>query len=454
MTDSNFVYGNVALPANKLDSGGGSAVATNPTRRWSPNDANRVFLALTDTRTAIGDIRANARSYGAVGDGATDDTAAIQAAINAAEGTSSIAYVPTGVHMISDTLFIPDKVVLSGIGRGDVGKIKASATFPTDGRPMIRLGRATDTIVFGSRVERLIIDGNSRAGKIVYSTIANEQCGVRFCVLSNFTTYGVHFTNDGVNFSSGVFVEDTEVYPPAAGATTGIYFEGVALDNLVKRVTIGVSGLLTKGLHVKSTQCLVVGLHIENCTIGVNLDTNSSSVLIGVNGGLIANIPDLIVDQGNNHHIGINLQKNSATNLIRSLFGGYTITDGFMPLWVGGDSILGGAAHLPLEIVPAQITSNQNDYNPGGFYTSAQTIRISTDAARDITGLLAGNKGRLLWLINAGSFNATLKHQNAGSAATNRFIGRANADVVLLPGTAVQVHYSPSQLRWQVLNAP
>ncbi len=174
-------------------------------------------------------------------------------------------------------------------------------------------------------------------------------------------------------------------------------------------------------------------------------------MIIGANAGLIANVPDLIIDQGNNHHIGINLVKNSATRLITSLFAGYVNSDPFMPLWVGGDSIIGGAFHLPREETPAQITSNQNDYNPGGQYSSVQVLRLSSDAARDVTGLVAGNRGRMLWLLNAGAQDITLKHQSASSAAANRFIGRGGADTVLTPGTAVQVHYSTSQSRWQVL---
>ena len=107
MTD-NFVYDSVALPADKIDSAGGSApLVANPTRKWSPNDANRVFLALTDTRTSILANPVNAKQFHVVGDGVADDTAALQAAITASPGRT--LYIPKGKYKVTSTLFITDR---------------------------------------------------------------------------------------------------------------------------------------------------------------------------------------------------------------------------------------------------------------------------------------------------------------------------------------------------------
>ncbi len=56
------------------------------------------------------------RQYGATGDGVTDDTAAIQAAINAASaGGGGIVWLPTGTYLISDQLVTYANVVLAGV---------------------------------------------------------------------------------------------------------------------------------------------------------------------------------------------------------------------------------------------------------------------------------------------------------------------------------------------------
>jgi len=99
-------------------------------------------------------------------------------------------------------------------------------------------------------------------------------------------------------------------------------------------------------------------------------------------------------------------------------------------------------------ISPTQITSNQNDYNPTSLST-ATAVRISTDASRDVTGLQGGAAGRVLLLINAGSFNAVLKAESASSSAANRFA--LTYDLTLLPGWMALLWYDSTSSRWRMV---
>jgi hypothetical protein len=54
-----------------------------------------------------------------------------------------------------------------------------------------------------------------------------------------------------------------------------------------------------------------------------------------------------------------------------------------------GKAIINEMFGLSGDISPAQITANQNDYNPTSLSTSS-VLRLNTDASRNITGL-AGN---------------------------------------------------------------
>jgi hypothetical protein len=103
----------------------------------------------------------------------------------------------------------------------------------------------------------------------------------------------------------------------------------------------------------------------------------------------------------------------------------------------------------PPVATPAQITANQNDYlpsatSPGGFW------RLASDAARDITGIVSVAVPHSLRIWNVGGFNITLKHQNAGSAAANRFLCTGAADVVLAPDECADLAYDPTTQRWRV----
>lgn len=58
----------------------------------------------------------NVQDFGAVGDGSTDDTAAIQAAITACQTSGSSLYIPTGTYKTTSTLNITGKVIIFGDG--------------------------------------------------------------------------------------------------------------------------------------------------------------------------------------------------------------------------------------------------------------------------------------------------------------------------------------------------
>jgi hypothetical protein len=57
----------------------------------------------------------NVLDYGAVGDGVANDTAALQAAINAATTTKKRLYVPAGTYLYT-TLAVSDEFAISGDG--------------------------------------------------------------------------------------------------------------------------------------------------------------------------------------------------------------------------------------------------------------------------------------------------------------------------------------------------
>jgi hypothetical protein len=99
-------------------------------------------------------------------------------------------------------------------------------------------------------------------------------------------------------------------------------------------------------------------------------------------------------------------------------------------------------------ISPTQITSDKNDYNPTGL-AAASVVRVNSDAARSITGLLAGIAGDEVLLFNSGSFNITLNSQSVSSDATNRFA--LAADTLLFPNGGVTLLYDGTSSRWRAL---
>jgi hypothetical protein len=101
-------------------------------------------------------------------------------------------------------------------------------------------------------------------------------------------------------------------------------------------------------------------------------------------------------------------------------------------------------------LTPAQITANQNDYAPTDFATSV-FLRISSDAARDITGLAGGAQGRIVALSNQGSFTITLKHNSGSSTAGNRFLCPGAGDFALTTQKTCLLYYDSVAAGWSVI---
>lgn len=99
---------------------------------------------------------------------------------------------------------------------------------------------------------------------------------------------------------------------------------------------------------------------------------------------------------------------------------------------------------------PAQITSNQTDYNPTGW-NGAQILRLNTDASRTINSLGSVSPGRIAIFANTGS-NDLVLHNDDGSTGTasQRFLLPNGLDLTIPPGGSVVGFYDASDSRWRI----
>ena len=97
----------------------------------------------------------------------------------------------------------------------------------------------------------------------------------------------------------------------------------------------------------------------------------------------------------------------------------------------------------------AQLTANQNNYEIG----NGTHFRISSDAARTITGFTGGVSGKLLVLSNSGSNIITLANQNASSLAANRIITGLAANYNTNADESVFLIYDDTTARWRLIGS-
>jgi hypothetical protein len=86
-------------------------------------------------------------------------------------------------------------------------------------------------------------------------------------------------------------------------------------------------------------------------------------------------------------------------------------------------------------------------------FSTATTLRLNTDASRNITGLAGGAGGRVIVIHNVGAFNIVLTNQDAASTAANRFL--FGGDMTLAADTSVTIKYDDvTSSRWRAITSP
>jgi hypothetical protein len=113
-------------------------------------------------------------------------------------------------------------------------------------------------------------------------------------------------------------------------------------------------------------------------------------------------------------------------------------------------STVGNEAAPSTEVItPPQLTAAVNDYTPTGW-DGADVVRVSSDASRNVTGAGPNTTQKRKTIINVGSNDVVIKHQDAGSLAGNRFLNATGADITLGADDWVHLFYDGVTQRWRV----
>jgi hypothetical protein len=108
------------------------------------------------------------------------------------------------------------------------------------------------------------------------------------------------------------------------------------------------------------------------------------------------------------------------------------------------------ASFFDVELTPAQIILPTNDWAPGTL-GQVTLINVTSDATRTVTGLVGGADGLIVCLLNVnatGSNTPSYSHENAGSAAGNRFHNAGASARTGGSSGCVWYRYSAAAARW------
>lgn len=210
------------------------------------------------------------KSEGAVGDGSTDDTTAIQAALDAVSTTTGgMVFFPPGRYRVTSTLVVRrHRTTLAGVGPGhwatnathtqSGSRLEAGGTL--SGGPLLRVQDTGNTQpVFGTTLRDLTLDGMGTAtGPGIHwrsyrSVIDNVH-------VYRFATHGIHFEGYG---SWGLYETDARLIEVAECGGSGVYIGTGSADLHFIHPVIFDCGV---NMRVESSSAQVTGAHLYNAT--------------------------------------------------------------------------------------------------------------------------------------------------------------------------------------------
>lgn len=115
------------------------------------------LVSPASSQTLAGQI--NIKSYGAKGDNSTNDTGAMQSALNACSTSGCSVYVPYGIYLTTTTLNIARPMKFFSDAAGTTIKFKAGTTLPAN-TPIIRIKPSGAALAY-VEVAGFILDGSS-----------------------------------------------------------------------------------------------------------------------------------------------------------------------------------------------------------------------------------------------------------------------------------------------------
>lgn len=293
------------------------------------------------------------KDYGAVGDGVADDTAAIQAAINATVWSKTnggkIVLLSGGTYKTTAPLIMVEGGSIAGVSplRGHYSPFLSTINFyggPTDNCiQAVGASGGASTSLSRCVIERFrIIDKRTAptgGNGVYYEKVANQTV-VRNMDIDGFPTgSSVRVDAQAGNVSDCVTIEDIW----GLGSKYAVYVHNIDNTCFIRDIKIDTASTdpLVAGVHVVGLNgvCLISGVKHENskaAAVTVELDTSFNGTLVD---GIISRVGNggAVVSIVNSVGGGVTvrgLQRQSSGPLLT--VGTNTVTGTRLPFWVGG----------------------------------------------------------------------------------------------------------------------
>lgn len=203
--------------------------------------------------------------------------------------------------------------------------------------------------------------------------------------------------------------------------------------NLTNLDAVATTGLLTRtALNAWTTRSVAVG----------------SAKLTVANGSGVAGNPTL--DLGSVATTDLSNSAKVVLTDVANTLSGANIFSG-LNRFTGSYQEFAGGLILSAANSPAALASGRTDnWAPGGGIGATDVLRVTTNAANSaVSGIVPGEGGQVMFLINLGTGTLTLNHEDVNSSAGNRFSLKSAANLVYASGQVGWLYYDTASSRWR-----
>lgn len=432
--------------------------------------------SLNDLWTAINSGRVvNVKDYGAKGDGLTDDTAAIQAAITAVQNQTNggQVYFPASTYNVSAPLLVTaDNVML--LGESWASRLQAVGSSWVSGSYFVQMVPAPSGLRSGVRVSNLYLDGGNIAGLRGIQFATPTRSMLDRTRVSNFAGgYAVHWgeTSSGYGFGNYNVMLGCHLSNPFGNATVGVRTDNadrlLVTDNVITGFQNNSNGY---GIQCTNWNSQFINNQIVSVDVGIDISfashvqiANNQFDNINLNAVRLRGSHECVV---NSNYIGASTTTNQAAifvsnaNNYGNVVSNNTVQSGSgWQYFVQETAGISGGSNLYQNNQPGGITSVYlTGRNANGVFSAkefgAVGDGVNDDAPAILAALMSANSaGGGTVVLPPGTFLVKSPLEMAGNnvalVGTGAVAGNTNSPV--LGATVIKAALSAT---WDVIRTP
>ncbi len=301
----------------------------------------------------------NVLNYGAAGNGSTDDTAAVTAAIAALPSTGGVLYFPPGTYKTSGGFTLSNPVTVLGMGAGGVGgdgTYSYVSAVTCTSQTAVLFTVASENVIFDGLAMLNTYVGTPTAGAAIATSTSGTSSGDNLRITDCYL-WGFY---NGATITNGF-----------AWRMTGTHVQNVVNRGLIVRNDNVANG--TGGDYA-----------IDGCWFMAGARSNSTAQAINLLGGSGARVSNIELNaSGNFWDYGIVLQPTSGLS-------------GYLDPWIFSDMVLNGISDTAFYIGASgtnvhRVLIANSHFNAGwGGDTSGRSLTVDGTGGT-ITNLLVTN---------------------------------------------------------------